>query len=392
MRRDIYLRLRGAMLERLIDRALDSGAAISSMRRADTHTLIVLCDIKSADIISDLCRKYKIDIKTLHTRGLYAVLRHIKARWTLFPALAAALIAMLCFFSRIWMIDITFTGINAAGGNALELYAMLVDAGVRPGISAADINTDAIEKHLVAETGNYSFIGIRRQGIRLLVEASPELPSPELYDIAGARDLVAARDGVIDRIEVFSGTACVNAGDTVRRGQILILGEEQKSTEEATAVSALGEVYARCWYEGHASVPRNTVLHVRTGKTRIDRALRLFYRRIPLKKSEAFASEDCEISVLPLVGLYLPVEIETCTYHETQFRGISVDENTALRHMESLARADALSKIDIPGNQYSVITSWLEKNTDSRTIGVRAVYEISTDIAVSRDALAKEDY
>ena len=391
MRRDVYMRLRGRMLEKLIDRSLESGAIIASLRRMDDRTLLVICDKKSADIILSLCRKYKIDAKILRIRGLYAILQRIKARWTLFPALAAALTAMLFFLGRIWFIDIAFTGVNAANGDAEELHLLLAEAGIKPGISSAGIDTAALEKQLIAETGDYSFIGIRLQGVRLLVEASPELPSPEIYDISSARDLVAARDGVVERIEVHSGTACVNAGDTVRKGQVLILGEEQKSAEETTAVSALGEVYARCWVEGSAGTPRNTVTSTRTGNVRFSRTLRLFSERISLKDSDAFASEDCETSVFPLVGLYLPVEIETHSHYETQIQTASVDESAALRQMEALARADALSKIDIPDNQYTISESWLEKDISSRSIGVRAVYEISTDIAVSRDALAKEE-
>ena len=392
MRRDICIRLRGGMLEKLLDIAVENGAAFASLQRKDARTILLSCDIRSADILITLCRKYKIDAKILHLRGLYALSQRIKARWTLIPALAAALIATVFFLGRIWVIDIAFTGPNASAGNAEKILAFIEKSGIHPGVSSAGIQKDALEKQLLAETGDFSFIGVRIQGVRLLVEASPEVPSPDIYDIGGARDLVAARDGVIESIEVRSGTACVNAGDTVRKGQVLILGEEQKSAEETTAVSALGEVYARSWFEGSASLPRYAEIKEKTGNVRVSKAIRLFSWRVPLKECESFPSEICEMQILPIIGLYLPLEIETCLHCETRVIRKPVDESAALRQAEALARADALSKINIPSDKYAIRESWLDKNITDRTIGLRAVYEISTDIAVSRDALAKEDY
>jgi len=392
MRRDVYIRLKGGMLEKLIDRALEGGAAFSSILRTAKRTISVVCDVRSADILLKLCGQYKIDAKILRFHGIYALLRSVRDRWTIFPALLLTAAIMIFFFGRIWRIDIAFTGTNASAGNRESLLTLLEDNDIQPGIAASDIRADILEKQLLAETGDYSFIGVRVQGTRLLVEASPESPSPDIFDIASPRDIVASRDGIIESIDVYSGTACVFSGDTVRKGQVLILGEEQKSKEETTAVSALGKVYARCWYEGSASIRTSAVTAERTGNIRVSRYLKLFSRRIALNECESFASEECEIESLPLVGLYLPVELEIHTHYETHSAIIQMDQETALRQAEAIARAYALSKIDIPENRYSILKSWLEKNISDHSIGVRAVYEISTDIAASRGELAKEDY
>lgn len=392
MRSDTYIRLNGGMLEKLIDIAVKDGAAFSTLRRTNARTLVLSCDMRSADILLGLCRRYKINAKLLRFRGVYALWQRIKARWTLLPALLIALAAMLFFFGRIWFIDIAFVGTNAASGDAKPILACLEEYGVTCGVSSRSIQTGVLEKQLLSELSAYSFIGAQIQGVRLLIEAAPEIPVPEVYDIGSARDLVASRDGVIESIEVHSGSACVNVGDAVRKGQILILGEEQKSSEETSAVSALGEVYARCWFEGSASAERCPLVSKRTGNAHISRTLRLFSLRIPLLKCESFAFEESDTRVLPLIGLYLPIEIEIDTHYETQHTFAETDESLYLHRLQALARSDALAKLAAVSGEYSVRENWIEENIDDHTIGVRAVYEISTNIAVSRDALAKEDY
>lgn len=392
MRQDVYIRLKGGMLEKLIDKALESGLEFASIRRTGNRALTIACDIRSADKLLKLCKQYMIDAKVIYLHGLYALYRRIKARWTIFPALMLTAGIMLFFFTHIWRIDISFTDASASRADQEAILTLLHENGIYPGVASSGIRTDILEKQLLAETGDYSFIGVRIQGTRLLVEASPENPSPDIYDISSPRDLVAMRDGIIESIDVYSGTACANAGDTVRKGQALILGEEQKTKEETTAVSALGKVYARCWFEGASSIKISETIAERTGNTRSSGFLRLFEKRIALNRCESFPSEECVIRSVPLVGLYLPVELEIHTHYETCIKHITVDKDTALRKAEALARADALSKIDIPEDRYSILKSWVETDKNNHTLGVRAVYEISADIAASRDELAKEDY
>lgn len=380
------------MLERLLEKALEEGAAFANVARTSGREMIICCDDRSAQILMQLCRQYKIDARMLRPGIKAALSQYMRRRWTLIPALIIAAVLLMLFFSRIWIIDVVFIGENVPAAGAASIRAFLEESGVVPGMVSSRIDAGALEKELMAHMGNYSFIGLRLQGVRLLAEASPELSSPEIYDIALARDLVAERDGVIESIEVYSGTACVSAGDIVRRGQLLIRGEEQKSAEETAAVNALGNVYARCWFSGSANAAVKQTILSHTGNVRSERTLSLFSLKIPLTRCETFESEEIQQRSIPLVGLYLPAEIIETQHFETAKTEISRDENQLLAELETLARADALARIDIPSGQFDIRESWLETDINEHTAGVRAVYEISTDIAASRDALAKEDY
>lgn len=393
MNRDVALLIEGSLLERLLQRAGEQGARFAEVRRVSARSIRVHADEASAQLLLELCRKYGLNCRVLSRGGWSALKRRLQARWTLLIGLT--LCAAVCWvaLSRLWWIDISFLGATAQLGSETEVRACLREAGIAPGMALSEIDTSLLQKQLMASAGDFSFVGVRRQGVRLWVEAACEQPSPEVYRIEYARDLVAAQDGVIVSLNVKSGEAAVKVGDTVRRGQILISGEEavgkdRESGEEITVgVSALGEVVARCWYEGSAEGELIEEIHLPTGRTRQSRRLRLLGRRITLAACESFALERVEEERVPIVGLLLPVEIERSVHRELRVQRREIDPDALAERLRALAQAEAKARLP----EGSAFTFWEERTQTGNTLRIRAVYEVQTNIAVSREALAASD-
>ena len=387
MNRDIRLRIEGSLLERLIQRALRDGASFARVRRIAPRVILVDADERSAEILQKLCERFWLDCRVLRRGGGAALMDTLRRRWTVAPGLLLCAVACALFLSRIWMVDVSFTGPSADLGDARTIRRCLEDNGVTVGMAASAVDANLLQTELLAEAGDYSFIGVRRQGIRLLVEASPEVPAPELYELGYARDLVAARDGVVESITVHSGQACVQPGDTVRAGQVLIRGEEDLTKEETTPVGALGEVIARCWYEGSAEGELSRTAMRRTGAMEMESTLTLMSLSLPLTECAGYASEDVELEILPVGGLFLPLEIHRSVHHETA----PVREETDAARLEAgltiLAQAEARAKLTQDGIAWQEASVWTDIIKDENTLRIRAVYEIYTDIAVTRDEL-----
>ena len=387
MNRDIRLRVEGSLLERLIQRALREGASFARIRRAGKRVILVDADEHSAEILSRLCERYWLDCRVLRRGGSAAFMDALRGRWTIAPGLLLCALTCALFLSRVWMVDVRFTGPNAAAGDARAIRECLADNGVAVGMAASAVDTNLLQAELMAEAGNYSFIGVRRQGIRLLVEASPEVAAPELYELGYARDLVAARDGVVESINVHSGQACVQPGDTVRAGQVLIRGEEDLTKEETTPVGALGEVIARCWYEGSAGGEVSRTALRRTGQVDMESTLTLLGFSLPLTECGGYASEETELEILPVGGLFLPLEIRRTVHYETAPVREELDAAQLEARLAALAQAEARSKLARDGIAWQDASIWSETERNGNTLRVRTVYEIYTDIAVTRDAL-----
>ena len=388
MNHDLRLRVEGAYPERLLQRCLTRGARFARVRRSGPRTLILETDAHSAEIVLALCKRYGLNHRVLRHGGLSALLQGLRCRWTL--ALGLILCAALCwsFLSRIWRIDVSFTG--SVPGSEAALRRCIAEQGVRPGMAASAVDAERLQKRLLAEAGDYSFIGVRVQGVRLLVEASPEVPAPEVYEISRARDLVAARDGVVESVTVHSGEASVKAGETVRMGQTLIRGEEDRSKEETNPVAALGEVIARCWYEGSAQAPLEKRIVTPTGRSETECCLALLGFSAPITECEGYASETLDEEILPVVGLFLPLEVVRTTHSEVEERRENVDEAALEATLTALARAELQAKLTADGIDYELAAVWEDVSRSDGMLRVRAVYEIFTDIAVSRGVLSEE--
>lgn len=390
MNRDVHVLVEGALLERLVQRATDEGAVFAEARRCGTRQMELVTDAKSADILLRLCARYGIYARVLHRGGVTAVLGAMRRRWTLGLGLLLCLLAVRLSLSRLWWIDVEFIGPAAALGDKAQVEACLREEGVFPGMALNRIDDKRLKKQLMADAGSYSFIGVRRQGVRLLVEAAPEVPSPEVYQRQYARDLVAARDGVVVSVNALSGTACVKAGDTVRVGQTLIRGEEDKTKEETQGVAALGEVIARCWYEGGAqgSLTRSVVR--RSGRVQESVQFCLLGLKLPIKTCEGFSQEEVVVERLPLAGLYLPLEMERSLHYETKIMTEEMDESVLRAQLGVLARAEALASLGRENISATQATSWEECTRQENVLHVRAVYEVSMDIAVTREEIKSQ--
>lgn len=387
MKGDYLLRVEGTYPEKLLERALQQGASFARVQREGSRTMLLSADPYSADILMKLCKRYGIHAKVLRHGGLSAFVQRAKKRWTICLGLALCLVLSFGFLGRIWIVDVCFTGSASSHGNTDAIRRRVLEYGITTGMPSAALDTDRLQAQLMAEAGNYSYIGVRRQGIRLLVELSPEVPAPDLYRIERPRDLVAARDGVVLGVTVYSGQACVQPGDTVRKGQTLIRGEEDKTKEETTPVGALGEVTARCWYEGGAETNLQTPVQVPTGRTQQSCRLRMMRFSLPITECEGFASEKIETESLPVVGMFLPLEMERSIHRETRTETLALSPGELERQLLAIAQADALSKLAKDGIGFTIADSWHETVQNNNTLRLRAVYEVYTDIATTRDAL-----
>ena len=377
------------MPERLLERALSEGARFHSVRREGAHGLLVECDAASAEILLNQCARFRLPARTLARRGKSALVAYARRRITL--PVGILMCAALCwlFLGRIWLIDVAFSGETAALGDPAALRQAVAAEGIRAGMERG-IDLNLLGQTLQAGSDAYSYVGAHLRGIRLLIEAVPETPSPPLYDISAPRDLVSDRDGIVLSAVARSGELCVQPGDAVRRGQLLIRGEELASADETHAIAALGEVLVRAWFVGEAKLPLYEVRTAYTGRSAAAGNLRAPWLSLPITEGERFADQLEETERLPIGGLFIPIEIERVTRREVSRSEVQRDPGRLRAQLAPLAFADAALHLATDGpEEFEVIQSWIDYQASGGSLCARAVYEISANAAVTRDALLK---
>lgn len=384
----VTLRIRGLMPEKLIERAREQGVRFLAIQPLGDHAMTAAVSAKDAEKLTALCARFSIPCEVLSRRGKSALAAWLRQRWTLLIGLLIAVAACHAFLTHVWRVDIRFVGDAAEQGDATAIVEWLDASGIRPGIPRG-IDTKLLSEDLLANCAGISYAGVRLEGVRLLVEVSPEAAAPEVYDVDASRDLYADRPGIVVSVNVEAGEPCVKPGDTVRRGQLLIRGAEQVDKESTRAIAALGEVVIRAWFEGSAEGRLTAETRAYTGQVSTSSTLVTPWRDFPITGGEVYESQVESTDALPIGGLYLPVKIERVTRRATRTERVEVDRDRLRARLAALAMADARSKLSADGpKKYEIARCWTrEESITGDTLRICAVCEITTNTAVTIETL-----
>ncbi|MBR6890163.1 MAG: sporulation protein YqfD [Clostridia bacterium] len=388
MNRDCTLRVDCLTPKRLIDRAVAQGARLSAVRLSGPRSLVIRCDAASARVVFGLCERFSIPVRMLRRGGGSALAAFVRRRRTLLIGLAVFLALCAVFLSRVWRIEAAFTGEAAGCGDAAALSAALSRAGIAPGVPKGGFDPGQLAQYLQGALGNCSYVGVRVRGVCLYVEAVPEVPAPPVYDVDAARDLVSDRDGIVVRAVARSGELCVKPGDAVRRGQLLIRGEEKRTKEETRPIAALGEVVVRAWCTGEAVLPLSAVVRRQTGRTSFEARLSGPYIDLPLTEGASFDFQTVETTRLPIGGLFVPLEIVRTVRRETRETYEEIYPAALKARLAALACADAAQKLcRRERRDYEMTDRWVNYAREGDAMRATAIIEIRADAAVTREVL-----
>ena len=382
---EVLIRARCLLPEVLMQRAMDAGVCFIAVKPME-RGLVLKLRAGDAKRFMKLCERYAIPAEVLSRRGGSALRLWLRRRWTVLIGLLAGLMACAWFLGHIWVIDIAFTGDAADLGDAAAVTALLRSMGVRPGISRR-LDTAALSDALAAAAADYSYVGARVDGVRLFIEAAPEVPAPEVYDVKAPRNLFADRDGIVVSVNVEAGAACVKPGDAVRRGQLLIAGEEKVSKEQTRPIAALGQVTVRAWFEGSAEGYLKEVQARATGRQSASASLKTPWLELPLQEGERYGHQIEERDALVIGGLFVPLMIDRVMRREIEFVTGEGDRALLSARLEILAMADARARLAAEGPaRYEITRCWVRMDQpDSDTLRASAVLEILTNAAAVQE-------
>jgi similar to stage IV sporulation protein len=380
----VVLRFRGLMAEKLIDRARSEGIRIDSAERVGSRETILTTNEPDAKRIMHLAEKFKLDVKIIRVGGLPRVKAAIRRRAAATLSLMIFLSALMLLAGRAWLVEVRLTGADPA-----NLEHAMRSLGVRVGMNLSGLDAYTLSQRLMAEAGDLSYVGVSRQGVRLLIEAIGEDQPPALYNPDAARDLRATRDGVVESITVLAGLAAVKPGDTVVKGQTLIRGEEKVTDELTRGVCALGSVVARVWVTGEAISPLTREEQNPTGRVRTESTLTGPGFRFPLTKAEPFQLEEAEETFLPIGGMFVPLGVARVRHQEMEQKTVPLDEAAVKREISEKALSEALQK-QPPSS--TTIDKWVDYSMiEGGKIRARAIMELRMNIAGSADSALSEE-
>jgi len=311
----VIIKIEGPHLEKFINLAITRKIDLWDIKRAD-NLIIAKIRIGNFSKLRPLVRKTKCSVRMLRKVGLPFIFFRLGKRKGLVAAGVFFLTILYLLSSFIWFIEIK-------GNKKAEPRVILKIAaqeGLQSGVWKGKLDTKRVKNALLTQIPDLAWVGINIQGTKATIQV--EEKSRVEINQGKVQCLVASQDGLITQLLVISGRALVQEGDTVRKGQMLIVGSKALD-QKHSPVPGRGRVKARVWYDYYKEAYLKEVVRERTGK--LARALWLkvgdkFYLLRGVAKSP-YLHYDQEIvnRYLPGWGEYrLPFAWRSVKYYEVK--------------------------------------------------------------------------
>lgn len=328
-----------------------------------------------------LCGEAGICLSVLERRGLPQLLARYGKRVGIWVGVLAATVLVYASSRVVW--DIRITGNETL--DAREIRSMLSESGLAIGTHLGDFDNDLVETKLLLNHREISWISINIKGTTANVEIQETVRGAETTtDVA---NLVAARDGQIERVEAYDGSVCVKVGDVVREGEVLVSGLYDGAGTLRTT-RARGRIYARTVREFLVEIPLETTEKVYTGREWNEKYINFFSNRIKVFTNTGNAGATCDIiyynSKLEIPGgVSLPIGTETVCYREYREEPTVLDGQAAME--KAFSELESRLEAFVTETGAELLRKTVEYELDESAYRIRCTVVCIEDIALTQE-------
>lgn len=399
----LRIEVHGGRLAQFLNLCLEQGIALWDIRRR-TESMRATLSVPAFRGLRPVARTSRSRVRILRRQGLPFAAARVRRRPVLLAGALACAGFLLWMTGHLWTVQVRVTGPQYLDGRAVA--AVAAEAGLKRGVWKRRVNLEEVRQHLARRLPEASWVVIRVQGTRAIVEvvekaAERPLPRPPCVN------LVARKAGVIEQVIPFQGEPAVRQGDVVRPGDLLIEcsfkfwpggrpqvypGSPLPPREGvARTLVAQGIVRARIAYEEYREVALYREVPIPTGRKQSHVVLNWKGKpilRMGAKEPPFQQSQEVRRSYPPSLWRIWkpPVELVIVQSEEVQIRREPVSE----AHILGKNRADLAARLRwILGAGDRLLTplrvTVTERGTDY--VGVRLYAEALEQIATPREGV-----
>lgn len=266
--------------ERFINVLWENGVNTQNVIKKSITVFVFDIKLSDFDTVKDLSHKTHNKVKIVKRRGIIFLILKLRKRKALIAAmfLFAAVFYYLSTF--IWQIDIK----SDHNLPPYEIRQDLLNIGIKNGVRKREVNTCDIEEKLQKVNENVLWVKARIEGCKLKIEAEERRIPPDIITDETPCNLVADKDASVIRVYTKAGTAVVRKSDIVKKGQLLVKGEQGKE-DNMYFVHSEGEVIGKTFYEESGAAVVKGFTRKRTGRHIENIYIKVNGKRINIKNS-----------------------------------------------------------------------------------------------------------
>ena len=381
LRGNVLFRCESLAPERVLNLCGVHGVAFWDVRWETAERFTLRTTRQGAADLESLAAECGAVLTRLEERGAPVDLGRMRRRYVLWCALA--LTAALLWYGNTFIWDFQVTGNDTVPTE--KILRALENCGVGVGTRSLSFDQEELRNRVLLELGDISWLSVNITGCTAHVQVVERKRPPEMADREGYTNVVAARGGLVTKVEAWDGHALVAKGDTVQAGQLLISGVADSPSEGVRFMRGRGKVWARTWYTLSAAVPLTREEKTGEGETFSRVALDVGKQRIKLYGKGSMLGAGCDKIVtyhpvtLPF-GLRLPLTLVT---EEITVRAVQTAERT-----EAQAKAEGQAQLLAQLEQMltengQVVSTTFSTQRQGNVLLVTLTAECSEEIGVS---------
>ncbi len=338
----VTVEVTGAEPEKLLYALAERGIAFWGAAPPKDYSLTVQVPEHAAKLIRPLAAAVGCEGSIRSRHGLPAALRKVRRRYMLLACIGLVAAVLYVGSAFVWQIDIT--GSDAVPEGVIR--QALSQCGVDIGAYWPAFSQDQIRNSVLLRVPGLRWMTVTMRGSHAKVIVREKREHLPLLDRKELVKIVAAKAGLVEKVDAFRGTALTEENKVVLPGEELIGGYLTGRSGVIGPARAIGGVTARTWYELTAKSPLESGVKTPTGRKTSRWALILGKTRINFYKGSSICPAGCDkITVDHTVGrdgwFSLPVTLEQTVYAPYDVapqRDAGLREDLEERLMETLLR------------------------------------------------------
>ncbi len=314
---------------------------------------------------TQIAKKCNCEINPIKKTGFPFVKLRYSKRW-------GALIGIIIFAAIIWISSLYVWSINVSGNNEIsseDIINTAKDCGVCPGILKKRIDVSSAEQMIMSKLGNIAWMSVNIEGSCVNIIVKEKIVSPEIVGESEPCNIIASKDGQIERLETYKGTPVVSAGDIVTKGQLLVSGVVEGPDFKSGLTDADCKVFAKTKHKVERKIPLTTVQAKDTGKIVKKYRIKAFGKEFsiwsPKKIDDTYRCENSSNNA-KFFGVDIPIVLYTEKWYEQECSEKTITSEEAKKEI-----VEELSKIQDENNQDIKI---LEKFEEEREENGEYIY------------------
>lgn len=373
----VKVEIEGYYIERFINICTNNKILIWNLKRENDVKVYLNIGINDFKKITKVGKKTNCKIKILKKKGIPFILHKYKKRKIFGIFLILVLISIFVSSEYVWDIKISVK-------DNLEIENIEQDIetlGIKKGVKKDKIDTNKIINELRIKRDEIAWVGIDVEGTSVKINIVKSKKIPDIVNNSDYCNIIASKSGTIKKITAQNGTAVVNVGDSVQKGDILIAGYMEGKYTEPRLVHSLGKVEAIISYQKAKNINFKQEEYKYTGKEEKKYEIDLCNYKIKLYKNkskyERYTEEKEEKNLKLSKNLYLPISIVKITNKEQTKEEKTYGLDEAVKIATDEATQEIEEKIE---NKNDIEDKRVDVNKNETGVTVTVTYDILEDI------------